>query len=1090
MKSIYILCLLSIYNFCAIAQDFQLINSGDLIRKGVELHDEGNYEEALEYYRQVNRNDTNYLHALSEIATTYIAMEEYDTVIYICQYGLKEHSEVDYMFYNLLGTAYDETKQAEKSLEVYLRAVKDYPANSLLNFNIGITLLGMGRNDEAIESLKKAIDLNIYHPSSHYYLGKTLADQGRLAPAFLSLSMFVLLENNGARSIEIIKKLQSISSNGLDQPDTSYPEDQIFQELDLIIRSRIALKKEYKTQVKETDSYIKQLQVMCEKLPDEQVTDNFWMINYAPYFRNLLDSDFLPFHTYYVFNSLNNEKINKWLNKNKSKRSDFISWAESQLNLSKTNKAISINGNIQPVSYWFYDSGNLEAIGSSKLNNSGEKKFIGSWIFYHSTGNIKALGAYNNNGERTGNWKWYSPNGALNEIISYEDGVIQKTNLQYHTNGELNYEIPYKNGEIEGTAKQFSNSGALIFEGEYENGQNNGFEKYYFLNGNIQYHYFYKNGDGDSIARAYYSNGSLKRKFYLKNGKLNGPDTEYFENENVSSVGNFKNGIQTGPWKWYHENGKIQNEGELDENGNFVGVYKKYYNTGMLEEEFIYSEGKLNGKATKWDRNSNLLASYTYLDDELVEYTNFNIQGEILSTGKLKDGVLEFESFFPEGMKEVEGKYINKKKEGIWKKYYRNGNIDEEETYKEGKLDGTTKSYYKNGSLFAEYSYTNDVWDGFYKSYKKNGNTSLMGWYQMGQRQGDWYTYSPDGTIASHGYYLNDKPYGYQVYYRLDGKIHYEEFYKDDLLQYYNNYDTTGALFQKIELVKGNGSFKFLNFKKEIRLTGEYLNGLLEGELTTYLSSKQIRKKENNILGISHGLSEEYTIDGELKEKGDYREGEKAGEWFYYHDNGQLSSTGNYERGGRTGEWKWYYDTGELRRTGSFYDGYRDGIFTWYAPSGELMYRIYYVEGDYIYYSHLDSSGVEVKKLLPLESGKITCFYQSGTKSVEFELKSGNREGLYTEYYPNGNIMFLENYEAGQLNGISREFYSKSNIKLIESYYYGYKNGESIIYDINGNIKKVENFLFDSRHGDWIYYHNGLIKTTKKFLYGYLIMEE
>ncbi len=1090
MKPLCLLITLSFFTFVSFAQDFQLINSGELLKKAIALHDEGKYEEALEQYRQITRNDTNYLHALSEMATTYLAMEEYDSVISICQNGLKEHSEVDYMFFNLLGTAYDDTKQPEKSLEIYLKGVEEYPANSLLHFNLGITLLGLGRQDEAIEYLKKAIDLDIYHTSSHYYLGKTLADQGRFAPAFITLSMFVLLENNGQRSVEIIKMLQSISSGGMDQPEVSYPEDQIFSELDLILRSGIALNKEYKTEVKENDSYVKQLQVMCEKMPEEQITDNFWMINYSPYFRNLPESDYLPFHTYFVFTSLNNDKVNKWLEKNQSKRSDFVSWAEYQLNDTRSNKVITSGGKIELVSCLFYNNGNLEGIGKMGTSGTGEDIMIGPWTFYYSTGNIQAGGMYNSAGQRIGDWMWYYADGTLKEIVYYEEDIIQRNNLQYHSNGQLHYEIPYLNSAIDGLAIEFSTTGTLIYEGEYEKGQNQGYEKYYYLNGKIKYHYFYENGQGDSITREYYPDGSLKREFFLKNGELNGLDKDYYENGKLKSVGEFTNGIQTGPWKWYYESGNIQNEGELD-NGAFTGIYKSYYSTGKLEEEVRYSDGKLNGKASKWDRKGNLLANYTYLDDNLIEYTNFTPQGEIISTGKEEDGVVEFVSFFPEGMKETEGELVNGKRDGVWKTYYRNGNVDEETTYQDGKLNGPVKSYYKNGNLFAEYTLRDDAFDGFYKSYQKNGNVYSMGWYQVDQFQGDWFIYSADGKLSHRGYYLNDKPYGYQVYYHPDGKLHYEEKYEDGLIHCIILYDTTGLAVQKTELEKGNGDLTLLNaINNQPVITGEYKNGLLEGEVVRYLSQKKVQNRDHFMLGLKNGPSEKYTMDGKLKEKGSYLNGEQHGEWSYYHDNGQLSTTGVYQRDNRIGDWKWFYDTGELRRTGSYYNGFRDGEWNLYAPSGELIYRLYYDEGDILFYAYLDDSGNEIKIPLPQESGKITCYYPSGSKSAVFELKFGLREGPYEEYYPDGNLMFQDYFVADQRHGISKEFHPKGTSKRVETYYYGSLNGETILYDENGNIQRVEHYLLDAKHGDWTDYRNGSVLSAKKFMYDYLVSEE
>lgn len=45
------------------------------------------------------------------------------------------------------------------------------------------------------------------------------------------------------------------------------------------------------------------------------------------------------------------------------------------------------------------------------------------------------------------------------------------------------------------------------------------------------------------------------------------------------------------------------------------------------------------------------------------------------------------------------GKYINDKRDGIWKAYYQNGNIRENFNYKNGELKGDFYLYYENGKL-------------------------------------------------------------------------------------------------------------------------------------------------------------------------------------------------------------------------------------------------------------------------------------------------------------------------------------------------------------------------------------------------------
>ncbi|WP_341836665.1 hypothetical protein WJU16_02045 [Chitinophaga pollutisoli] len=49
----------------------------------------------------------------------------------------------------------------------------------------------------------------------------------------------------------------------------------------------------------------------------------------------------------------------------------------------------------------------------------------------------------------------------------------------------------------------------------------------------------------------------------------------------------------------------------------------------------------------------------------------------------------------------LEGKYLNGRKEGVWKKMTEDGDLVAEETYKNGALDGLCKYYYLNGKVSA-----------------------------------------------------------------------------------------------------------------------------------------------------------------------------------------------------------------------------------------------------------------------------------------------------------------------------------------------------------------------------------------------------
>ena len=52
------------------------------------------------------------------------------------------------------------------------------------------------------------------------------------------------------------------------------------------------------------------------------------------------------------------------------------------------------------------------------------------------------------------------------------------------------------------------------------------------------------------------------------------------------------------------------------------------------------------------------------------------------------------------------------KKEGIYKSYYKNGQLKYEVNYIDGKKNGIEKSYYIDGQLFKEVNYINDKKEG------------------------------------------------------------------------------------------------------------------------------------------------------------------------------------------------------------------------------------------------------------------------------------------------------------------------------------------------------------------------------------------
>lgn len=71
-----------------------------------------------------------------------------------------------------------------------------------------------------------------------------------------------------------------------------------------------------------------------------------------------------------------------------------------------------------------------------------------------------------------------------------------------------------------------------------------------------------------------------------------------------------------------------------------------------------------------------------------------------------------------------------------------------------------TEKYYKNGILRKEYEILNGVRDGFYKEYNENGNMDVFLTYRNGKKEGPFIFYYANGKPRIKGFYKNNLQHG------------------------------------------------------------------------------------------------------------------------------------------------------------------------------------------------------------------------------------------------------------------------------------------------------------------------------------------
>ena len=181
----------------------------------------------------------------------------------------------------------------------------------------------------------------------------------------------------------------------------------------------------------------------------------------------------------------------------------------------------------------------------------------------------------------------------------------------------------------------------------------------------------------------------------------------------------------------------------------------------------------------------------------------------------------------------------NKKRTGIWKKYYPNKRIRYVGKFVNGKEVGTFKYYdirtSKYPTLIKEYSAVSDSASVRYFTLK--------------------------GKLRTKGMMIGKKRVGKWMYYFSGGETFSEEFYVDgklegDLKNYYKN----GKMLEHTQ----------------------YKNGMKNGFSRKYSDKEVLIEEVNYVNGVLNGKGQYFELNGDLKEEGMYRNGKKYGRWEFY----------------------------------------------------------------------------------------------------------------------------------------------------------------------------------------------------------------
>lgn len=150
----------------------------------------------------------------------------------------------------------------------------------------------------------------------------------------------------------------------------------------------------------------------------------------------------------------------------------------------------------------------------------------------------------------------------------------------------------------------------------------------------------------------------------------------------------------------------------------------------------------------------------------------FSIHGKPLDLGTLAYGVGSYNSYFDDGTLQSKGYYRDSKQDSVWYIYYPDGKLEREVNFKLGLQHGLFKRYFKNGNLdyYAEWENGNCL---IVKDYYESGNLFRVSNFKNGLMNGESIEYYDDKKkkIRQSRVFVNGKENGIVKHYNLKGNI-------------------------------------------------------------------------------------------------------------------------------------------------------------------------------------------------------------------------------------------------------------------------------------------------------------------------------
>ena len=207
-------------------------NVDALIKEGIELHDAGEYEEAIDRYNEALDLDSTHILAVYEISLSYLALKDFENaILYSTQVIDSNNEQLSSGAYAVKSESLAAMEKVDEAIELLHEGLEKNKNKSILHFNLALNYYKKGDTDKTLEHIKTAIDIDKTHSGAFLLNAYALKDKNMWVQSILSFQMFLLLEPDSKRSKNAFAEmLQIMQLREVEEPvERSFIQQQLMK---------------------------------------------------------------------------------------------------------------------------------------------------------------------------------------------------------------------------------------------------------------------------------------------------------------------------------------------------------------------------------------------------------------------------------------------------------------------------------------------------------------------------------------------------------------------------------------------------------------------------------------------------------------------------------------------------------------------------------------------------------------------------------------------------------------------------------------------------------------------------------------------